>query len=296
MTTLRILVPLLLTMVAVAVVNLLMRRRGLVPPRFLPVTDPETGVLEPDSAGPIVRRSLAGLVLVAVLYLSVLSPLGAVGLDLTPDLNALRPAQLFTLHGLFGLALLGWYLLGFAPSAGVDTSLRSQFGLRAERVAREIGIGVLAGAGIWVGVISLLLLLSGLVLLFGGAEALPQEPPGMVLWIAGLPVWTRVAVSLSAGFFEETFFRGFLQPRVGIAVSTMFFSLAHLSYDQPFMLVGVTLLSLLFSWLVLWRQSIWAAVSAHATFDMIQLVIVIPLLTGLLDPGQGSELLVSLWP
>lgn len=118
----------------------------------------------------------------------------------------------------------------------------------------------------------------------------------MVLWIAGLPVWTRVAVSLSAGFFEETFFRGFLQPRVGIAVSTMFFSLAHLSYDQPFMLVGVTLLSLLFSWLVLWRQSIWAAVSAHATFDMIQLVIVIPLLTGLLDPGQGSELLVSLWP
>jgi len=291
-TSLRILLPLVLTLLAVALVNLQMRRRGLVPPRFQAETDPETGVAAADTTGPRFRAALAGLVLAVVLYLSVLSPIGLIGLDLTPDLDALHALQLFTLHGFFAVALLAWYALGFAPSAGVATSLSSQFGLRAERVLREIGIGVLAGAGIWVGVVALLLLLSGLVMLFGGAEALPQEPPGLVLWIAGLSVWTRIAVSLSAGFFEEIFFRGFLQPRVGIAVSTIFFSLAHLSYDQPFMLVGVTVLSLLFAWLVLWRQSIWAAASAHAMFDMIQLVIVIPLLTGFLDTAPGSELLV----
>jgi hypothetical protein len=62
-------------------------------------------------------------------------------------------------------------------------------------------------------------------------------------------------VSLSAGFVEEIFFRGFLQPRVGIALSTAFFVLAHVSYGQPLMLVGIALLSLIFGFLVRWRQT-----------------------------------------
>ncbi len=113
----------------------------------------------------------------------------------------------------------------------------------------------------------------------------------MVMWMAGLPVVVRVAVSLSAGFFEETFFRGLLQPRVGILLSTAFFALAHLSYDQPFMLVGVTLLSVLFSWLLVWRQSIWAAIAAHSTFDLIQLLVVIPLVSGVLENEQALSAL-----
>ncbi len=42
------------------------------------------------------------------------------------------------------------------------------------------------------------------------------------------------------------------------------------------MLVGVTLLSLVFAYIVRWRQSIWAAIVAHAVFDAIQLLFVIP--------------------
>jgi len=49
------------------------------------------------------------------------------------------------------------------------------------------------------------------------------------------------------------------------------------------MLVGVTILSLLFAWLVSWRQSIWAAVAAHAVFDLTQLVLVIPIVSRLLE-------------
>jgi membrane protease YdiL (CAAX protease family) len=52
--------------------------------------------------------------------------------------------------------------------------------------------------------------------------------------------------------------------------------MAHLSYDQPFMLVGVSLLSLLFAFIVRWRQSVWAAVAAHTVFDAVQLLVVIP--------------------
>ena len=73
---------------------------------------------------------------------------------------------------------------------------------------------------------------------------MPQQPPAMVPFIASLPIWLRLLISLSAGVVEETFFRGFLQPRVGIPLSTAFFALAHLSYGQPFMLIGITLLSL----------------------------------------------------
>jgi membrane protease YdiL (CAAX protease family) len=116
-----------------------------------------------------------------------------------------------------------------------------------------------------------------LILVAAGAEELvPQQAPELVVWIAALPLVWKVAIAASAGFVEEVFFRGFLQPRVGIGISTLLFVLAHLSYDQPFMLVGITLLSFLFAALVWWRQNIWAAVVAHFLFDAVQLVFVIP--------------------
>ena len=68
-----------------------------------------------------------------------------------------------------------------------------------------------------------------------------------------------------------------LQPRIGILLSTLFFTLAHMSYDAPFMLVGITVLSLFFAFLVRWRRSVIAAIVAHAGFDLIQLLILVPL-------------------
>ena len=82
---------------------------------------------------------------------------------------------------------------------------------------------------------------------------------------------------LSAGVVEELFFRGLLQPRVGLVFATVLFACAHLSYDQPFLLVGVSLLSVAYGLLVRWRQSLWAAMVAHFVFDAIQLLVVIPL-------------------
>ena len=68
----------------------------------------------------------------------------------------------------------------------------------------------------------------------------------MVSLVAALPLSVRFAVSLSAGVVEELFFRGFLQPRIGILGSTALFACAHLGYGQPFMLFGITLLSLFY--------------------------------------------------
>jgi membrane protease YdiL (CAAX protease family) len=98
-------------------------------------------------------------------------------------------------------------------------------------------------------------------------------------------VLLRLGIALSAGIVEETFFRGFLQPRIGIVLSTLLFALAHLSYDQPIMLVGVGLLSILYGLLVRWRRNLWPAIVAHFLFDAIQLLIVIPAVLRLLPQG-----------
>jgi membrane protease YdiL (CAAX protease family) len=121
-----------------------------------------------------------------------------------------------------------------------------------------------------------MLVVMGLLAAFGAENLLPKQPAPLIVWIAGLPAGLKLALALSAGIVEELFFRGFLQPRVGIGVSTLLFVLAHLSYDQPFLLVGVSILSLVFAALVWWRQNVWPAIAAHFLFDAVQLLILIP--------------------
>jgi len=162
------------------------------------------------------------------------------------------------------------------PPASLGRRFAEQLGLVAPNVPREIGLGVLLGIAAWVVVLTGMMAIGGALYALGGDKALPKAPPAMVSWIAALPILVRLSISLSAGVVEEGFFRGFLQPRVGIVLSTGLFVLAHFSYGQPFMLIGITLLSLIYAYLVRWRQTIWPAIAAHALFDGVQLLVVIP--------------------
>jgi membrane protease YdiL (CAAX protease family) len=162
------------------------------------------------------------------------------------------------------------------PQASLARRFAEQFGFVAPDVPREIGLGVVLGVAAWVVVLLGVMAVAAAVWALGGEKALPKEPPALVPWIAGLPILTRVGISLSAGVVEEWFFRGFLQPRLGILASTGLFVLAHFAYGQPFMLVGIAILSLIYALLVRWRQNIWPAMAAHALFDGVQLLIVIP--------------------
>ncbi len=260
------------------------RRRGLDPPGFR----------EP------VRR-IAALALVAIcFYLGVFAALGSLGRHGEVDLGGLASWQLFILHGLFVLTLAGWWASGFlassdsgdpaaTPAGGPSqrwASVAEQFGFKTPRVGQEVAVGVVAGFGAWLavlcGVVTFALALSAL----SGEDLLPQAPPAIIPWIAGRPILLRLGIAASAGLVEEAFFRGLLQPRIGIGLSTLLFALAHLSYDQPIMLVGVTLLSLLYGGLTRWRQNIWPAVVAHFLFDAIQLLVVIPAVLELFPTGK----------
>jgi membrane protease YdiL (CAAX protease family) len=154
--------------------------------------------------------------------------------------------------------------------------LAAQLGLLAPDVPRELGLGLLVGVGSWFAVVVAAILLGLLLYAVGADKMAPKEPPELILWIAALPIGIRFLASLSAGVVEETFFRGFLQPRIGLWLSTALFVLGHLSYGQPLLLFGVAILSLIYGFLVRWRQTIWPAIAAHALFDGVQLLVVIP--------------------
>lgn len=262
------------------------------------------------------RRVLAGAVVAFLLALGIFAPVTVVSLGggkAEPDLSQVRTPQLFGFHFLM-LATMGlWFLLGFAgerarptvavpeievfgeeppapppPQVPLGRQLLAQFGLLAPSVPREIGLGLVLGLGAWVAVLLALFGVAAVMVAMGGEDALPKQPPAMVPFIAGLPIGVRVLISLSAGVVEEGFFRGFLQPRIGIALSTAFFALAHLSYGEPFMLIGITLLSLIYALIVWWRQNLWPAMAAHALFDGLQLLVVVPSVLRFLQ-GAGGQ-------
>lgn len=258
--------PAALAVATIVYLDLRSRRIGLEPPGF---ADP-------------LRRAIGLAALAIALALACFAPLTSSGSAPTArDLAALPEWQLFALHILMVAAILTWYGAGYGGSGG---SLADQLGLRARAAWREIGFGVVFGIGAWVLVIAGAWLIALVVAALGGADLLPKAPSGAVVWLARRSVGLRVGLALSAGLVEESFFRGLLQPRIGLVFSTLLFASAHLSYGQPFLLVGITLLSLLYGLLVRWRQSVWAAVAAHATFDLVQLLIVVP---SLLDSFGG---------
>lgn len=249
-------------------------RKGLLPPGFR----------EPW------RRGAAILVTGLLFWIGVTGPLSAIGQPpVEPDLTNLSTPQLFLLHVLMISTLLAWFALGFAgvrlaPASALELpaevplarQLAAQFGFVAQSVPREIGLGLLLGVGAWVAVLAGIMAFALILYAIGAGDALPKQPPALIPFIAGLPIWVKILISLSAGVVEETFFRGFLQPRLGLLASTILFALAHFSYGQPFMLIGITVLSLIYGLMVKWRQNIWPAIAAHVLFDAVQLLVVVP--------------------
>lgn len=273
----RLVLPLLLTIVVVVGIDLATTRRRR-----------QLAGLEPGGApGWTGRRALALGALGVALYLGVFAPLGSLGLDSEVDFASVPTVQLFALHIVFSVAVAIYLAAGLAPT-GDARRWAAELGLLTPAPGRELSLGLAAGVAGWVVVLVLLSVLAAMVLALGGEQALPSSPPPMIVWVASLHWGVRVALSVSAGLVEEVFFRGLLQPRIGILASSALFVLAHASYDQPFLLIGVTALSFGFAGLTAWRRTIWPAVVAHTLFDAVQLLVLIPAALRLLEAGEAA--------
>jgi membrane protease YdiL (CAAX protease family) len=84
---------------------------------------------------------------------------------------------------------------------------------------------------------------------------------------------------------EEAFFRSFLQKRIGLIASTILFALAHFTYGNPLLLIGVTVISLVIGITFHRTKNVLPGVIAHGVFDAIQLFVIVPFAVKMMGIG-----------
>jgi membrane protease YdiL (CAAX protease family) len=188
--------------------------------------------------------------------------------------------QLFGLHAILFVFLLGWWLLTQRPPLGEFLNIPRRGNGHAVLTGFAVGVGG------WIVTISIALII-GLLLMASGL--IPKNPPAspMIGWMAALPLWKKGVIVLSAMTIEEAFFRGWLQKRIGVIASTILFALAHSGLGQPLLLIGVTLISLVIGFTFYRTKNLIPGIIAHGIFDAVQLFVIIPVVFKTMGMGAG---------
>jgi membrane protease YdiL (CAAX protease family) len=188
--------------------------------------------------------------------------------------------SLFGLHAILFVFLLGWWLLTQRPPLGEFLNIPRRG--NGEAVLTGFAVGV----GGWIVTISIALII-GLLLVASGLMPKNPQPSPMIGWMAALPLWKKCVIVLSAMTIEEAFFRGWLQKRIGVIASTILFALAHSGLGQPFLLIGVTLISLVIGFTFYRTKNLIPGIIAHGIFDAVQLFVIIPVVFKMSGMGAG---------
>ena len=186
--------------------------------------------------------------------------------------------SLFSMHIILVVFLAGWWVLSGRPP------IREFLQIRYEKPAEVVAIGVSVGVGGWMLTLAMAALI-GLLLQASGAFDKPPEPPAMIGWMANLALWKKALIVLSAMTVEEFFFRSFLQKRIGLLASTLLFALAHFTYGNPLLLIGVTVISLIISYTFYRTKNVVPGILAHGVFDAIQLFVIVPVAVKMMGVG-----------
>jgi membrane protease YdiL (CAAX protease family) len=85
-------------------------------------------------------------------------------------------------------------------------------------------------------------------------------------------VWINLILFASAGIGEEILFRGAIQPRFGIVLTSAFWALVHTQYQFTFVVLGLFLVGLMFG-LIRKYLSTTPAIIAHALYNAAVVVL-----------------------
>lgn len=143
---------------------------------------------------------------------------------------------------------------------------------------RPVLVGVAAGVGAYV-TVTLLVYLGSLVVDTGDPEqaALEASTEGALGFVLGI-----VVAGILAPFLEEVVFRGVLFQALrhrmgvawGVALSSLAFAIVHIELiGQPVFLGGLFALAAFLALLLQWTRSLFVPIVAHATFNVITLVL-----------------------
>jgi membrane protease YdiL (CAAX protease family) len=72
-----------------------------------------------------------------------------------------------------------------------------------------------------------------------------------------------------------------------VIASTILFALAHSGLGQPFLLIGVTLISLVIGFTFYRTKNLIPGIIAHGIFDAVQLFVIIPVVFKMSGMGAG---------
>ena len=138
----------------------------------------------------------------------------------------------------------------------------------ARDLFRDLGVALV----FWIGALLVLGLTASLLQFRGSRQSLsflaPEGPAQVTAWIL---------VCVTAGFCEETIFRGYLQKQfvawtgnapVGILLSAVIFGVCHI-YQGTKAVVVITVYGLMFGILAQWRKSMRPGMMTHALHDSI---------------------------
>lgn len=154
--------------------------------------------------------------------------------------------------------------VGFV-SDGRPGNAFERLGLRGEGAGRAI----LVGCGAAIGALLLLALAS---LAIQGLEIEVPENELALEIARSVTVLGAFGIAIGAAVSEEVFFRGFLQPRIGLWGQAILFGLAHLSYVNVLEVVVTFILALLFGLLYRRTGNLWAPIAAHFLFNLLMLL------------------------
>lgn len=210
--------------------------------------------------------------LALVVTSAALSPVTSKQLASTPFYS------LFGMHAILVVFLAGWWVATGSPD------LREFLNIRHERPAEVVAIGVSVGVGGWIFTLLMAMLIALLLQATGVIKNAPA-PPAMIGWMAALAWWKKALIVLSAMTVEEFFFRSFLQKRIGLVASTILFALAHFTYGNPLLLIGVTVISLVIGLAFYRTKNVIPGIIAHGVFDAIQLFVIVPIAVRMMGLG-----------
>ena len=223
-----------------------------------------------EEFGGRVRQTIAAFLFVGILALTVFYPVTsfAKAEEIDPALIWF-PSLLVGHYVIAGFLLLLWGLRR-------DISFAAFLHLFRGRWREKIRQGVAAGCGGWVVTVLVTGAAAGLFTMIGHDLSAPAEVPAIMVWLAELPIFYKLIIVGVAMTVEEAFFRGFLQPRLGLVVSSILFALSHFSYGLPFMVVGVFTISLIIGRTLERTGDLLPCIVAHGIFDGVQLLVVLP--------------------
>jgi len=171
---------------------------------------------------------------------------------------------------LVGLALNAVVLLG-APFLWVASTRPGEpvfraLGLTSERGGRAFGLGIVFALLAIAVAAAATVVVTNLT-----GWTLPVNERALGIGAALSPVGAFL-VAAASGLVEEVYFRGWLQPRIGLLGQALVFTAAHLNYLHVGETIAVFVLALLFGLLFRATKNLWAPIGAHFAFNLVMLL------------------------